>query len=158
MFMVNFFQTTEETILKNENLLYEKIIGSRRFSNFFWAIIILLGGLGFFIVGLSSFFKFNILNFLDASEIIFFPQGLVMCFYGFLGIILSIYQWSLIAWKIGEGYNEFNRQTKTLKLFRWGFPGKNRKIEVIYPFEEVNAIRVEINEGINPNRTIYSAL
>jgi hypothetical protein len=35
-------------------LAVETIIGSRRISNFCWACIILLGALGFFLVGISS--------------------------------------------------------------------------------------------------------
>jgi hypothetical protein len=37
--------------------------GSRRLSNIFWATVVTLGGLGFFLTGLSSFFKTNLLFF-----------------------------------------------------------------------------------------------
>jgi len=39
------------------------ILGSRRFSNYLWATIILLGGISFLLVGLSSYTNLEILNF-----------------------------------------------------------------------------------------------
>ena len=51
----------------------EQVVGSRRLSNYWWASIIFLGAFGFFIVGLSSYLGFNLLPFLNASEITFFP-------------------------------------------------------------------------------------
>ena len=38
------------------------VIGSRRVSNYWWAAVIGLGGLGFLLTGLSSYLKFNLLN------------------------------------------------------------------------------------------------
>jgi hypothetical protein len=78
-------------ILKMEKklILRETLQGSRHWSNYFWAVIISLGGLGFLIVGLSSFFEVNLIQFLDSKNITFFPQGLVMCFYGIVGLLLG---------------------------------------------------------------------
>ena len=45
-----------------------------------------------------------------------------------------------------------------VRIFRWGFPGKNRRIDLQYPIKEVQSIRVEIQEGINPKRIIYLKL
>jgi len=57
-----------------ENLIFrEQVVGSRRFSNYWWASIIFMGAFGFFIVGVSSYVGFNIIPFLNASEISFFP-------------------------------------------------------------------------------------
>jgi|SaaInl59LU_5_DNA_1037362.scaffolds.fasta_scaffold00025_42 hypothetical protein len=140
------------------SLFREQIIGSRRFSNYFWASIILLAACGFFIVGLSSFFESNLVPFLDSKDIIFFPQGLVMCFYGIVGFLLSLYLWLIIFWSIGEGYNEFNKTDGVMSIFRWGFPGKNRRIQITYPLKDIEAIRVEIKDGSplgGPRRTIY---
>ena len=64
------------------------VIGSRRISNYFWVIIIGLGSLDFLLTGLSSYFNFNLLPIIHSENIIFFPQGLVMCFYGLLGLFL----------------------------------------------------------------------
>jgi len=54
--------------------------GSRRLSNFFWAIAVSLGGLGFFFTGLSSYLKIDLLFFSDSSGISFIPQGIVLLF------------------------------------------------------------------------------
>ena len=152
--MINFSSPNDGT-LRTDTIFRENIVGSRRFSNFFWALTISLGGSGFLIVGISSYLKHNLLFFLNANEIVFFPQGLVMSLYGIGGLILSIYQWLVIFWQIGEGYNEFDKNSQMMKIFRWGFPGLNRKIEISYPIKEIEAIRVEIKEGINPKRIIY---
>lgn len=66
----------------DENILIENIQEENRVLKYFLNIVILLGALGFWIVGISSYLKYNIIPFLDASEIIFFPQGITMTIYG----------------------------------------------------------------------------
>jgi hypothetical protein len=131
------------------------VTGSRRLSNYFWAVVILFGSLGFLLTGLSSYLSYNILPFIHSENIIFFPQGLVMCFYGVLGLIFSIYLWLTIWWSIGGGFNEFNKKSGIIRIFRWGFPGKNRRIDLRYSLKDVEGIRVELKEGLSPKRTIY---
>ena len=36
-----------------------------------------------------------------------------------------------------------------------GFPGKNRKILLVYPLNNIKSIRLSIQDGINPKRIIY---
>jgi hypothetical protein len=131
------------------------VTGSRRLSNYFWAVVILFGSLGFLLTGLSSYLNHNILSFIHSENILFFPQGLVMCFYGILGLIFSIYLWLTIWWSIGGGFNEFNKKEGIIRIFRWGFPGKNRRIDLRYSLKDVEGIRVELKEGLSPKRTIY---
>ena len=69
---------------QDNSIKYEKIIGSRRLSNYIWGVVTGLGGLSFFLTGISSFFEKNLLPFIHAESILFFPQGLVMCYYGTL--------------------------------------------------------------------------
>lgn len=137
------------------NIRKEEILGSRRFSNYWWATSILLGGLGFFLVGLSSYLKIELLPFTQSSELLFLPQGIVMTFYGTIAILTSIFLWLTIIWNIGGGYNEFNNDQGIITIFRLGFPGKNRIIELQYNIKEIQAIKVNIQEGLNPKREIY---
>ena len=65
--------------------------GSRRLSNLFWALAVSLGGFGFFLTGLSSFFGVNLLFFSDSTDISFIPQGIVLLFYGTVGSLLGIF-------------------------------------------------------------------
>ena len=123
------------------------VIGERRFSNYWWATIILIGAVGFLITGVLSYLNTQIsstdfgaiqsitTNSTDTSllselpsksTIAFFPQGLLMCFYGSLGVLLSIYWWFLIFWNVGGGFNEFNKKESLIRIFRWGYPGQNR--------------------------------
>lgn len=139
----------------SDRVLRQTILGARRLSNYWWATITLGGATGFFLAALSSYFKVNLLPFADPTQLIFIPQGIAMGFYGTAGILLASYLWLTILWDLGGGYNEFDREAGHVKIFRWGFPGKNRKIEVVCPIQDVQAIRVEIKEGFNPSRALY---
>ncbi len=146
---------TASTTTQASNVLTQKVLGSRRFSNYWWATIVFLGATGFFLAGLSSYFQKNFLLVTDATQLIFFPQGLVMGLYGIAGLLLSLYLWLVILWDLGGGYNEFNRETGQIKIFRWGFPGKNRRIVLDCNTQDVQSVRVDIKEGINPRRALY---
>nr|YP_009455821.1 photosystem I assembly protein ycf4 [Dictyopteris divaricata]YP_010205326.1 photosystem I assembly protein ycf4 [Grateloupia livida]AQZ25038.1 photosystem I assembly protein ycf4 [Dictyopteris divaricata]UAV85895.1 photosystem I assembly protein ycf4 [Grateloupia livida] len=131
------------------------IIGSRRFSNLFWAIILFLGGVGFLLTGISTYYQKNFLPFVNTADLSFLPQGLIMTFYGIIGLSLSLFISLTIFWDVGSGYNEFNKQTELIRIVRRGFPGKNRKILLVYPFNNIKSIKLNIQEGINPKRIIY---
>ena len=81
-----------------------------------------------------------------------------MSFYGSLGFLLSIYWLFLIFWNVGGGFNEFNKKEGFIRVFRWGYPGKNRRIDLQYSLKDVEAIKVELKQGFDPQRTIYMRL
>lgn len=137
------------------NIKTDKIVGSRRFSNYWWAFCILLGGFGFFLVGLSSYLNTELLPFTKSLEILFIPQGLIMIFYGTIAILISFFLWLSIFWNVGAGYNEFNNEKGKVTIFRLGFPGKNRVLKLEYNIQDIKAIKVSITEGITPKREIY---
>jgi hypothetical protein len=141
-----------------QTIVRYSIPGARRLSNYIWGSILFLGGNGFLITGISSYFQFKFLPWNNNLTIQFFPQGLVMCFYGLLGLFISFYIGLIILWNLGEGFNELNFETGYIRIFRWGFPGKNRRIDFQYPMKDVQNIRVEIQEGLNPKRIIYLKL
>lgn len=136
----------------------DQIIGSRRLSNYFWAISLLLGGIGFVLAGLSSYFKINFLPFANPTELVFIPQGLVMIFYGTLSLGISVYISLTIMLDIGSGYNEYNKVENLVKIIRKGFPGKNREILLTYSLTNIRSIGIKITEGLNPTRNIYLCL
>ena len=136
----------------------DKIIGSRRFSNYFWLVFLFLGGFGFLLAGLSSYFQINLLPFASPIELAFMPQGLVMIFYGTLSLGLSIYIGLTIILNIGSGYNEYNQTENLVKIVRKGFPGKNRKILLTYSVSNIRSIGIKITEGLNPTRALYLCL
>ena len=136
----------------------DKIVGSRRFSNYFWAFFLFSGGLSFLLAGISSYFKINLLPFANPAELVFIPQGLVMIFYGTLSLSLSLYIIVTLFWDIGSGYNEYNKIENLVKIVRKGFPGKNREILLTYPLTNIRAIGIKISEGLNPKRSIYLCL
>ena len=141
-----------------QNIRIDQIVGSRRFSNYFWFLVLLLGGIGFLLAGISSYFKINFLPFANSTDLIFIPQGLVMMFYGTLSLSLSAYILLTVFLDIGSGYNEYNKIENLVKLVRKGFPGKNREILLTYPLTNIRAIGIKITEGLNPTRNIYLCL
>ncbi|MBD2693687.1 photosystem I assembly protein Ycf4 [Anabaena catenula] len=147
--------TASTTINKGDSLLHQNVLGSRRFSNYWWATIVTLGASGFLLAGISSYLKVNLLIVTDATQLIFVPQGLVMGLYGTAGVLLASYLWLVILWDVGGGYNEFNQETGKFKIFRWGFPGKNRQIEIENRIQDVQSVRISIKEGLNPQRALY---
>ncbi|KGF71610.1 photosystem I assembly protein [Neosynechococcus sphagnicola sy1] len=146
------------TTSTNDQMLHQTVLGSRRLSNYWWATVTLLGGAGFLLASLSSYYRVNLLPFADPTQLIFVPQGLAMGFYGVAGILLGLYQWGVAILDVGGGYNEFNRQTGKICIFRWGFLGKNRRIAIECPLTDAQAIRVDLKEGISPRRALYLRL
>jgi len=158
---------------ERQNLIRRYIIlGERRISNYLWAFIVFVGSCGFLLTGISSYNQLNeiatsvenssmngILSFLPVvKDVSFFPQGLLMSFYGSLGFLLSFYWGFNIFWNVGGGFNEFNKKEGKIRIFRWGYPGKNRRIDLSYSLKEVEAIKVELKQGLDSQRTIFLKL
>ena len=151
-----------------ENILVTRrylITGAQRVSNYWWASVISLGGISFLLTGFASFLQTNLFVFNQSKSITFFPQGLIMCFYGSLGLLFGVYLWCTIFWRVGDGFNEFNKNevvpdsaklsnAGVVRIFRWGLPGKNRRIDFTYKMQDVEGVRVELKEGVNPKRVI----
>ena len=151
-----------------ENILVTRrylITGAQRVSNYWWAFVISLGGISFLLTGFASFLQTNLFVFNQSKSITFFPQGLIMCFYGSLGLLFGVYLWCTIFWRVGDGFNEFNKNevvpdsaklsnAGVVRIFRWGLPGKNRRIDFTYKMQDVEGVRVELKEGVNPKRVI----
>ena len=151
-----------------ENVLVTRrylITGAQRVSNYWWASVISLGGISFLLTGFAAFLQTNLFVFNQSKSIAFFPQGLIMCFYGSLGLLFGVYLWCTIFWRVGNGFNEFNKSEVVpgsaqmskggvVRIFRWGLPGKNRRIDFIYKMQDVEGVRVELKEGVNPKRVI----
>jgi hypothetical protein len=141
------------------------ITGAQRVSNYWWASVISLGGISFLLTGFAAFLQTNLFIFNQSKSIAFFPQGLIMCFYGSLGLLFGVYLWCTILWRVGNGFNEFSKnqaapdsaqlsKAGVVRIFRWGLPGKNRRIDFIYKIQDVEGVRVELKEGVNPKRVI----
>lgn len=149
-------QTTQPKANSGDTVLRRDILGARRPSNYFWAGVTAIGGVGFFLAGLSSFLHTNLIPFSDLpAQLVFIPQGIAMGFYGTAAILLCIYLCLIISWNVGGGYNEFDKAESEVRIFRLGFPGENRKIDLRYPLKDVLAVRAEIKEGLNPKRALY---
>ena len=144
--------TAQTTITTNQEILRYEVLGSRRLSNYWWAIVTSVGGTGFVLAALSSYRGVNLLPVGNPVDLVFVPQGITMGFYGSLALLIAIYLWCVIFWDVGAGYNEFNKETGFIRIFRWGYPGKNRKVEISSPLGDAQAIRINIREGLNPKR------
>lgn len=144
---------------RSEHIWIELIRGSRKTSHFCWTCILFFGSLGFVVVGTSSYFSRNILSVFPDQQIVFFPQGIVMSFYGIAGLFISTYLWCTISWNIGSGYDQFDRKEGIVSIFRWGFPGKNRRIFLHFFMRDIQSIRMEVKEeGLSSRRVIYMGI
>jgi len=142
----------------DNQVLRRTVLGARRLSNLWWAVVLTGGGLGFFLAGISSLTQVNLLPFSDPTQLQFIPQGIAMGFYGGAALLMATYLWLIMSWDVGGGYNQFDKQTNRLTIERSGFPGKNRTITIEHPLEDVTAVRVDIKEGLNPKRALYLRL
>lgn len=140
---------------RSERIWIELITGSRKVSNFCWAVILLLGSLGFVLVGIFSYLGRNLISLFPPQQVLFFPQGVVMSFYGIAGLFISSYLWCTISWNVGSGYDRFDTKEGIVSIFRWGFPGKNRRIFFRYLIKDIQSIRIELKEGIYTRRVLY---
>nr|YP_009760298.1 photosystem I assembly protein Ycf4 [Garcinia gummi-gutta]YP_011009813.1 hypothetical protein V2548_pgp054 [Garcinia esculenta]QUJ10282.1 photosystem I assembly protein Ycf4 [Garcinia anomala]QIQ57101.1 photosystem I assembly protein Ycf4 [Garcinia gummi-gutta]WPW46274.1 hypothetical protein [Garcinia esculenta]WQG15140.1 hypothetical protein [Garcinia esculenta]WQH62425.1 hypothetical protein [Garcinia esculenta] len=140
---------------RSEHIWIELIVGSRKTSNICWAFILFLGSVGFCLVGLSSYLGRNLISLFPSQQIIFFPQGIVMSFYGIAGLFISSYLWCTISWNVGSGYDRFDRKEGIVCIFRWGFPGKSRRILLRFLMKDIQSIRIEAKEGIYARRVLY---
>ena len=121
-----------------EKIYVQKIEEEDKIIKYIFNSIMFLGSLGFSITGISSYMKINILPFLNSNSIIFFPQGITMCFYGILGLIISINQILITYYKIGEGYNEFDKEKGTMRVYRkGGLPWNNSDIDITYALNDI---------------------
>ncbi|XP_052119014.1 photosystem I assembly protein Ycf4-like [Arachis duranensis] len=118
-------------------------------------LILFLGSLGFLLVGISSYLGRNLLSLFPSQQILFFPQGIVMSFYGIAGLFISSYLWCTIWWNVGSGYDRFDKKAGIVCIFRWGFPGKNRRIFIRFLMKDIQSIRIEVKEGISTRRILY---
>nr|AWH09997.1 photosystem I assembly protein ycf4 [Asclepias tuberosa subsp. rolfsii]AWH10076.1 photosystem I assembly protein ycf4 [Asclepias tuberosa subsp. tuberosa] len=144
-----------EHIWQSEHIRIELKMESRTISNFFWAFILFLGSLGFVLVGTSSYLGRNLIPFFPCEEIIFFQQGSVMFFYGIAGLFISFYLWCTIFWNVGSGYDRFDKKKGIVCSFRWGFPGKNRRIFRRFLIKDILAIIIKVQEDNYKRGVVY---
>nr|AVM83967.1 photosystem I assembly protein ycf4 [Adenocalymma hatschbachii] len=140
---------------KSKRLWIRLRSGARKLSNFFWAFTVSLGSLGFLVAGTSSFLDRNLISFVPSQQIPFFPQGIVMLFYGIGSFCISLYLWWTIFCNVGSGYDRFDRKEGLVRIFRWGFPGKNRRIVVEFCLKDIQSVRIGVKEGPYGHRVRY---
>ncbi|KAB1202452.1 Apocytochrome f [Morella rubra] len=80
--------------------------------------------------------------------------GGVTASFGMLGDIIIAEPNAYIAFA-GSGYDRFDRKEGIVCIFRWGFPGKNRRILLQFLMKDIQSIRIEVKEGIYARRVLY---
>nr|YP_009032726.1 photosystem I assembly protein ycf4 [Euglenaformis proxima]AGL11992.1 photosystem I assembly protein ycf4 [Euglenaformis proxima] len=146
-------------IKRTERIFREDIIDSQSIFNYIFSLVLFAGSVGFFLVGLFSYFLYDHLLFIKISNIVFFPQGLTMLFYGTLGLIFSLYQIVILFYKVGDGFNEFNKEKNIMIIYRKGFPGKKGEVYIENSLSDIESIRVEIKtEFFNTRQIIFVCL
>ena len=134
-----------------DQLLEQSVLGSRRLSNLLVALIVSLGGVGFLLTSLSSYLHRDLLPLGHPAELTWVPQGLVMGLYGVAAVLLATYLWAVIGIDVGSGSNRFDRQAGQATISRRGF---RQRIDVQIPLRDIQAVKVEVRDGLNPRRRL----
>jgi hypothetical protein len=132
-------------------VLEQPVLGSRRPSNLAVAVVVSLGGVGFFLTSLSSYLGMDLLPIGHPAELAYVPQGLVMGLYGVAAVLLASYLWTVIGLDVGAGSNRFDRAAGSARIRRRGF---RQVIDVDIPLREIQAVKVEVRDGLNPRRRL----
>lgn len=104
------------------------VVGSRRPSNAILSLACFFASLGFL---------FNTAFFADQSQN---PGRLLSCFYGLTCAGFCVYLVFLMLLNVGGGWNIFDTEKQNVRIFRWGFPGKNRRVDLNYGLNNVNSL------------------
>ena len=134
-----------------DDLLEQPVLGSRRLSNLLVALTVSLGGVGFLLTSLSSYLHRDLLPVGHPAELDWVPQGLVMGLYGVAALLLSAYLWAVIGIDVGSGSNRFDRAAGQATISRRGF---RQRIDVAIPLRDIQAVKVEVRDGLNPRRRL----
>ncbi len=135
----------------SDTYLEQIIKGSRKFSNYVVSTMLTIGGIGFLLASISSYFGKDLLPLGKPSTLIFVPQGLVMGLYGIAASLLAIYLWSLVSVDFGSGVNTFDKKTGILFLSRRAY---FKEILVEIPIKDIQSVKMDIKEGFNARRRI----
>ena len=149
--MVNSFAKTSQDSRDDDEVLEQPVLGSRRLSNVLVALAVSLGGLGFVIASLSSRLGRNLVPLFSAGDLPWLPQGLVMGLYGVAAVLLATYLWTVISLDLGGGSNRFDKRTGLAVISRQGL---RQRIQVEVPLREIQAVKVEVREGLSPLRRL----
>ena len=134
---------------------YQYLPGSRRISNFFWAGTLLIAGLGFILASLECYSKKNIISLFNTTSLNFIPQGIVMFFYGTIGLIIGSFIVFTIYHDLGGGNNYFDLEKKLIIIVRKGFPGKFQEIVVTYSFDLIQSLELVLDTNILARRNLF---
>ncbi len=132
-------------------VMEQSVLGSRRLSNLLVASAVSIGGVGFLLASASSRFGRDLLPVGHAADLVWVPQGLVMGLYGIAAVLLATYLWLVIAIDVGAGINRFDRSSGQALISRRGF---RQTIEVAIPLREIQAVKVEVRDGLSPRRRL----
>ena len=135
----------------SNDVLEQPVLGSRRPSNLLVAVVVSLGGVGFLLTSLSSFLHRDLLPIGHPAALEWVPQGLVMGLYGVAALLLATYLWVVIGIDVGSGSNRFDRDAGQATISRRGF---RQRIDVEIPLREIQAVKVEVRDGLNPRRRL----
>ncbi len=132
-------------------VLEQAVLGSRRLSNVLVAAVVSAGGAGFLLTSLSSYLGLDLLPIGHPAALVWVPQGLVMGLYGVAAVLLATYLWTVIGIDVGAGSNRFDKPAGRLVVTRRGF---RQLIQVETPLKDIQAVKVEVRDGLNPRRRL----
>ncbi len=149
--MTDELQQRSESAQLGQMQLEQRVLGSRKSSNYLIGAMISIGGIGFLLASISSYFGQDFLPLGHPGSFIFVPQGLIMGLYGIAAFLLALYQWALVWVDFGAGKNLFDKDSGKLSVSRRAL---FKRIDLEIPLKDVKAVKIEVREGFNPRRRI----
>lgn len=138
-------------VQEQPDVFEQPVLGSRRPSNLVMAVLVSIGGIGFLLTSLSSYLGTDLLPIGHPADLVYVPQGLVMGLYGVAAVLLASYLWTVIGLDVGAGTNRFDRAAGSAIISRRAF---RQTIDVAIPLREIQAVKVEVRDGLNPRRRL----
>lgn len=126
----------------NTDLIRRDVVfGAQQRRNLSLGRRLFIGGIRFVTIGIFSWDEIrNFFSIIEFTNIQFIPQGRLICFYGSRAILFGIYICSRAIWSVGRGFNEYNKKTGQIRMFRLGFPGPSRESDTLYSFSDLESL------------------
>nr|YP_010007491.1 Ycf4 [Passiflora rhamnifolia]QNR06334.1 Ycf4 [Passiflora rhamnifolia] len=93
-----------------------------------------------------------------STRIDVFPHVIVMFLYGIASLFASFYL-QCTSWRNGgsgvSDYDQFNQKPGVVCIFRWGYPGPDPRILILFLIKDIEAIRIHYQEGIDQHFMLF---
>lgn len=117
-------------------ILKQKVYNKKKLNEISTNIIILIININFLNLGIKTYLNSSSI-FFQKEAIPFFPQGILLFFYGTVGFLITITQTIELYYKNEGGYNKFDKKKKIIRVFRKKKIYKGKNLKTKFKFEDI---------------------